>query len=293
MLSFAVLPLIKRAPRTVSLLLNFIAVFLAVFLLLGCYNSANESTFLVRYQIDKRSPFFRTIQASFGKDARTAGLEKVKVRAGYMGVCVDRIPANYNLHNSSLGTVCYPRKNLTATPLYTDLAVHMFNAGSNSSSALNILDLAQRTSVNVIHPYLLMGTIVLTILGFLTQVYCVVPGLPCKAAARAFMLTLAPVLVLVSGMSAVWTHIGVHAAVRLVPAASMGMASVYAGRKAGSMMWFAFAFVLVVCVVEWVGKIAETMGGNDKHEEQSNHPAAARPPYYNYYSDSSSYGTKA
>lgn len=290
MFSIAIFSLCKRLPRTIALLLNFIAVFLAVFLLIGCYNSSNESTFLVRYQIEKQSPFFKNIQSSFKQDARTAGLEKVKVRAGYMGVCIDKIPATYNLMNTSQSSICYPRKNLTGTPLYTDLQVHLFNAGSNSSSSLNILDLAQRTSVNVIHPYLLMGTIVLTILMFLSLLYTVIPGLPFRGQVSMFLLVLGPVLVLISGMSAVWTHIGIHAAKRLVPAASMGMVNVYTGRKAGSMMWFAFAFVLIVCLIIFGLRICEN---DKKDEETADEMPKHRPPYYNnYYSDTSSYGTK-
>jgi len=249
-------------------------------------------------QINSKSSFYETIQSSFKQSSTTTGLEKVKIRAGFMGICIDKIPTTYNLQGTQDTHICYPRKNLTTTSLYQDLSIDLFttNNKNNTSASLNVLQLGELTSVNVIHPYLLMATIVLTIIMFLSLIYVIIPGLPGGNYMSLLLLILIPTLVLISGMSAVWTHIGIHAAHKLVPAASMGMVSVYTGRKAASMMWFGFAFLLVICLILYGLKLKELRNGEDNTLVPDNTSAnkASQPPYHNYYSsDSSSYGTKA
>ncbi|SMN21419.1 similar to Saccharomyces cerevisiae YBR040W FIG1 Integral membrane protein required for efficient mating [Maudiozyma saulgeensis] len=291
----------KRIPRGIALLLNFITIFLTIFLLIGCYNSSQDSTFLVRYQINSKSSFYGSIQSSFKESSSTVGLEKVKIRAGFMGICIDKVPTTYNLQGTQETQICYPRKNLTTTNLYRDLSIDLLTTSSNSSSAsLNVLQLGELTSVNVIHPYLLMATIVLTIIMFLSLIYVIIPGLPGRNYLSLFLLLLSPTLVLISGMSAIWTHIGIHAAHKLVPAASMGMVSVYTGRKAASMMWFGFAFLMTICLILYGLKLKELRNGEDDtlvpdyNTNNSNNSKNSQPSYHNYYySDSSSYGTKA
>lgn len=287
----AIWAITKRIPRGIALIFNFITIFLTIFLLLGCYNTSNNSTFLVRYQLNKSSPFYESIQASFSESTTTKGLEKVKIRSGYMGVCISNIPTNYSEKSSSKTSICYPRKNLTSTGLYSDLNVQLFNTASNSSSSLNILELAELTSVNVIHPYILMATIILTIIMFLCLVYVVIPGLPLKYQLNYFLLVLSSVLVLLSGMSAVWTHIGIHASSKLVPAASMNIVDVYTGRKAASMMWFGFSFLLIVCLILWSIKFRETRNNETMVNVQNTKPTMPYQQHY-YSSDSSSYATK-
>lgn len=291
----------KRIPRGIALILNFITIFLTIFLLIGCYNKSQDSTFLVRYQIDSKSALYPMIQTSFKSKATTTGLEKVKVRAGFMGICIDKVPTAYNLQGTQQTQICYPRKNLTSTNIYHDLSVKLYTADDNSTSTgkaatLNVLQLGELTSVNVIHPYLLMGTIILTIIMFLCLIYVIIPGLPGHAYMSLFLLLLSPTLVLISGMSAVWTHIGIHAAHRLVPAASMGMVSVYTGKKAASMMWFGFAFLLIICIILYAQKFKQLRNGVIDEEIQTTKDISKNkttPPYHNYYySDSSSFGTK-
>lgn len=291
----------KKIPRGIALILNFITIFLTIFLLIGCYNKSQDSTFLVRYQIDSKSALYPMIQSSFKNKATTTGLEKVKVRAGFMGICIDNVPTAYNLQGTQQTHIYYPRKNLTSTNIYSDLSVKLYTTNSNSTSSgnaatLNVLQLGELTSVNVIHPYLLMGTIILTIIMFLCLIYVIIPGLPGHTYMSLFLLLLSPTLVLISGMSAIWTHIGIHAARRLVPAASMGMVTVHTGKKAASMMWFGFAFLLIICMILYGQKLKQLRNGGIEEDSPSANDILKNkttPPYHNYYySDSSSFGTK-
>lgn len=278
---------LRRIPRGIALLFNFIIIFLTIFLLVGCYNLSNDNTYLVRYEVDKASPFFDVIKTSFASQSRTEGLEKVKIRSGYMGICVEKVPTTYNLQNEELTSYCYPRKNLTGTPLFNDMSIQLFNTNSKNSSnpiQLNILQLAQLTSVNVVHPYILMATIILTLIQFLTILYQILPYLPYKNQLNKFLLLLSPVLVLVWGMGAIWMHVGIHASSRLVPAASMGIINVYTGHKAASMAWFSFAFLLVECIILWAIHVRDL---RDLNEEATVNVTNSYPQNY-YYSDSSS-----
>lgn len=306
--------LAKRTPKFIAILLNFIAIFLTIFLLVGCYNEQNNSTFLVKYQFNKDSSFYPVITNSFKNSGnnKTVGLEDIIIRAGYMGVCIDDVPENYNLQNQHLTTVCYPRKNITNVPLFNDLIIQMSeskstNSTSKSSSSianLNILKLAQITSVNVAHPYILMATIILTIIQFITLSYTLVPGLPFKYPITKFNLILSLVLTLIWGMGATWGHIAVHAAVKFIPEASMQMIKVRKGKKAASMSWFAFAFfVIISCFLlfkEWqanrdvglttTGKTTNTKRQNKKDEYDIDNDTGYN--YHYYSSDGSSFATK-
>ncbi|EJS44821.1 fig1p [Saccharomyces arboricola H-6] len=281
----------KRMPRIFALIFNLVSIFLLVFLLVGCYNHSNESTFLVKYTFNDNSPFYSIIEKSYEKSNTTLGLEDVTIRSGYMGVCIDNIPSQYSAYNNMTtfsNTICYPRKDLSSVPLYKDLEIQISNiasSGSKSQSSviLNILKLAQITSVNVVHPYVLMTAIILTILMFLFILYVTVPKLPFKLVVNRFLLFLSPIIVLIWGIGAMWTHVGINASYRLVPSASMNIITVKKGKKAATMAWFSFAFVLLDSSILWLIFLRDR---KSLKEEIDNVPCAQN--RYNYSSSDSS-----
>lgn len=254
---------IKRMPRIFALCFNIIVVFLTIFLLVGCYNETSLSTFLVTYKFEKSSPFYAVIESSF-KDTTVRsnvslkGLENVKIKSGYMGVCLLDLPKGYV---EDLTTICYPRKDLLNTSLYSDLSIELFNMPSpdNSSSSsqksvpikLNILQLGQLTSVEIIHPYILMATVVLSCVMFLLIVYVTLPKIPKKNMVSQFLLLWSSALTLLWGFGTMWTHVGINASSEMVSAASMGIVQSKKGKKAAIMSWCAFAFLLIDCLIIW------------------------------------------
>ena len=286
----------KRMPRIFALAFNLISIFLLIFLLIGCYNPSNQSTFLVKYKFDDNSPFYTIIEKSYEKSNTTLGLEEVIIRSGYMGVCIDNIPSQYSSYNNMTtfsNSICYARKNLSSVPLYRDLEIQLSNIASSSSKTqssvvLNILKLAQLTSVNVIHPYVLMATVILTILMFLFILYVTVPKLPFKLAVNKFLLLLSSTIVLTWGIGAMWTHVGINASYRLVPSSSMNIITVNKGKKAAVMAWFSFAFLLLDSVVLWLIFLRDRKSLKD---EIDNVPCAQNR-YNNYSSDSSTLHSK-
>lgn len=250
---------LKRIPKVISLILNLVTIFLTIFLLVGCSNISNDSTFLVRYRFNKGSSFYGVIQNSFNQTNGTtqmAGLEKVSITSGYMGVCITNIPKNYD---KGVKSICYPRKDLTNTPLYNDLSIELFNVPISDKKSdqkqlpidLNILQLAETTSRYVVHPYILMVTVILTILMFLMLIYSMIPVLPFKYWVLRATLCLSAFLVLFWGIGAMWTHVGVLACSKLIPSASMGILTIHRGLKSGAMSWVSFAFLLVQLGILW------------------------------------------
>lgn len=291
---------LRKSPKFIIIILNFITIFLTFFLLTGCYNEQNKSTFLVKYQFNKESSFYPIIKQSYdnAKGNKTQGLENIEIRSGYMGICIDSIPKNYNLENQSLGSVCYSRKNITNISLYNDLMIEIsgINSSKNLSTSvqrtnLNILKLAELTSVNIIHPYILGATIILSLIQFLLLSYLIVPGVPFKNYINKLILILSIVTTLLWGIGATWTHIAVHSAFDFIPEASMHIIKVKKGKKAASMSWFSFSFLLVISSI-----LFASGWKNSQNSENDNTHGDDKENIYNYHysssSDSSSFGTK-
>ncbi|QLQ80400.1 hypothetical protein HG537_0D04010 [Torulaspora globosa] len=254
---------VKRMPRIFALCFNMIVIFLTIFLLLGCYNESSLSTFLVSYKFEQSSPFYSVIKSSFqgangGSNSSLSGLETVRVKSGYMGVCLLNLPKQYD----GSTTICYPRKNLFNTTIYSDLSIELFNLptsnGTSSSSSqknvpikLNILQLGQLTSVEIIHPYILMATIVLSCVMFLLIIYVTLPKVPKKSLVNRLLLIWSSVLTLLWGFGTMWTHVGINASAEMVSAASMGIIHSTKGKKAAALSWSAFAFLLIDCLIIW------------------------------------------
>lgn len=281
-------------PRIFALSFNVIAVFLTAFLLIGCYNETSLSTFLVSYKFEKNSPFYSVIKSSFNSttvrsNVSLSGLENVEIKSGYMGVCLLNLPKDYD---SDSQRICYPRKNLFNTTVYSDLSIEMFNlpstnnSGSNSQNnvpiKLNILQLGQLTSVEIIHPYILMATVVLSCAMFLLIIYVTLPKLPKKQFMTRVLLAWSPVLTLLWGFGTMWTHVGINATSELAPAASMGIIKAKRGKKAATMSWCAFAFLLLDCLIIWALYFRDRKKLSDEIDK-----IKASNSYDKYHSDSS------
>lgn len=281
-------------PRIFALSFNVIAVFLTAFLLIGCYNETSLSTFLVSYKFEKSSPFYSVIKSSFNSttvrsNVSLSGLENVEIKSGYMGVCLLNLPKDYD---SDSQRICYPRKNLFNTTVYSDLSIEMFNlpstnnSGSNSQNnvpiKLNILQLGQLTSVEIIHPYILMATVVLSCAMFLLIIYVTLPKLPKKQFMTRVLLAWSPVLTLLWGFGTMWTHVGINATSELAQAASMGIIKAKRGKKAATMSWCAFAFLLLDCLIIWALYFRDRKKLSDEIDK-----IKASNSYDKYYSDSS------
>ncbi|CDR43605.1 CYFA0S12e02476g1_1 [Cyberlindnera fabianii] len=237
MLSVAWLAL-KRMPRIMCLVFLFITIFLLAFLLLGCTqeSSVYSSTFLIRYSFNKSSSIFPLIEKSFTSKNLT-GYEDMIVRTGYLGLCVD----------VGDDITCTGRKDFSV--LNSISAVNVYTVNSNTSSTtLDLIALAADFTDDIVHPYVLIATIVLSIVQFLALFYVVIPSLPAKHIITKFNLILAPVLALLWGFGSMWTHVAADAGQSLVEKASMGIVQAHIGKKAAALTWTPFTFLLIVAL---------------------------------------------
>ncbi|SCU91608.1 LAFA_0F04764g1_1 [Lachancea sp. 'fantastica'] len=246
----------KKMPRFFAMACDLIAILMLIFLLVGANNSSQVSTYLTSFRFSSKSPLYDIISTSFDAQNTTTGLQQVHVLAGYMGICVTGLPKAY----AGDSTLCYNRKSVSSETLYQDLGVKVFNirtpdtkstANFTATMDLNILQLAQDSSVKIIHPYVLMAVIVLALLMFCATLCATVPKLPGKSYVNVFLLILSPVLTLLWGLGAMWTDVAIRAGKNYVPHASMGILKVETGTKASALAWAAFAFFIVNCLILW------------------------------------------
>lgn len=252
---------LKRMPKILTLLLNFIAIFVSIFLLVGCSNTSNISTFNTSFSFNEDSPFYSVIKASFHDHEKLGGLENVVVKSGYLGVCLTNIPKTYFKNNAT--EICYHRINIKNSPIYDDISIALTKqtttiTNQNStkttseSSQLNILELARISTTEIIHPYILIATIVLICFLFVFLIYICVPfNLPCKFYLHKIVLCWVTTLLLLWTVGATWKHVGVHATKKLIPSSSMGMIKVHKGLKSSAMAWFCFSALLIEACLIW------------------------------------------
>ncbi|AGO13506.1 AaceriACL175Wp [[Ashbya] aceris (nom. inval.)] len=287
-----VLFIAKRTPRLFALTFNAIAILLAVFLLLGCYNSQQQSTFLSRLQFNPQSPLYSVIEKSLHEHTNITGLEKLRIKVGYLGVCISNLPDSY-----PGGSVqCFGRKNITGTPLHDALDIRVFNiptaANSSSHADLNILGLAHAAAADVVHPYIFMVSVILTILMFCVLLYVTIPMLPCKRPLNLALLGLSPLVVVFLAFGSMWTNVACNAASAFIPQASMGVIKVYRGRKATAMVWSCFVFVLLDCIIIWAIYFRD-QARDKKSRNQTDYERYAHSDYAKYsQSDRSTLGNK-
>lgn len=225
----------KRMPRIIMLILLLISVFLLAFLLLGCSSKASNysSIYMIRYQFNKSSALYPLIKSTY-KNKNLTNYENLKVTSGYLGICVhldDDITCTSKSDLSQFGS--------TSIPLYT--------SGSNSSTTnMDLISLGSEFSNNINHPYILIASLILTLILLLSLLYIVIPGLPYKQMVNKINLILSPVITLLWGLGAMWTHVAQHAGKQPVESASMNIIMAHIGKKAEAMTWTPFSFLCIV-----------------------------------------------
>lgn len=265
---------LKRTPRVIALVLNFLSALFTFLLVTGCHKVSHRSTYLTKYYFNKSSPFFHSIKKSFEMNKINSGLEDVRILAGYLGVCVSNLPSTF----SKEPVVCFGRKSLTNNTLHHALNVKIINNPINSTIAqsidLNMLDLARVEVSELIHPYLLAASAVLTTLIFFTVLYVIIPKLPAKRTLNIVQLGLSSLLTLLFSLGTIWTHATNNAAMRFIPQASMGLIKTHKGRRASAMTWFTFIFIASNCAILWFLHFRDMKDVKEEPEQ----------PIYNKYS---------
>lgn len=226
---------LRKLPRASIILFLIITTFLLSFLLLGCSKTSStySSVYLISYKYNSSSSFYSLIESAYNKKNLT-GYEDMEVRANYLSICV--------IINDD--ETCTSRGDLSQ---YTGLTkVNIYSQTSNSSTSLDLVNLASDFSNEVVHPYVLITTLILTLTLMLCIFYLIVPGLPKKSLINKFNLVLSLTLVLLWGLGAMWSHVAANSGQLLVENSSMGIIAASVGKRAAAMTWAAFAFLTIV-----------------------------------------------
>ncbi|ODQ83048.1 hypothetical protein BABINDRAFT_5919 [Babjeviella inositovora NRRL Y-12698] len=182
---------IRKLPRLFIALLLFISIFLLTFLLFGgtSESSVYFNSYLIEYRFNPDASVFGLIQDTYTKKDLKE-LLSMKVRAGYLGICVD-------LNGT---TLCAPRGNLTAFDKYSGIS--SFKTGNNSTlpSALSLVELAGLFSNRIVHPYILIATDILTAFSFIFILWSMFPFLPANNLSKKILLVISPTIALLWGL---------------------------------------------------------------------------------------------
>ncbi|KAH3679428.1 hypothetical protein WICMUC_000973 [Wickerhamomyces mucosus] len=247
---------IRKAPKVLVLILLFISVFILSFLLLGGYETSDtySSIFLIKYQFNQSNPIYPLIQNSFSNSNTTSeSYDEITVKANYLYVCLG---LNETINCQSRSNI-YNYQNLTNVQLYTA-------SSSTSSNSINPIQIAAEFTNGVIHPYLLILTIILAIILFLTILYNGIPGMPFKYHLTKFNIGLSLISTLISGLTSIWGHIASKSGKELVEMASMNIIEAHIGKKAAALHWTPFSFLCIVSIgliisyIKQVDEIIET-----------------------------------
>lgn len=232
-----IMNLFKRTPNMLTMIFLFISIFLLSFLILGCFkvDSTYSSIYLIKYQFNQSNPMYPLISKSFTESNFTVSYDKLAIKANYAYVCMQ--------FNSTLN--CQSRTNVLQ---YKDLTeVQLYTTSSSSApNTINPIVLASKFATDIIHPYLLIITIILSIALFLIVLYSNIPSLPHKTKVTKINLSLSLILTLFAGLTAIWGHIASKSGKELVEIASMNIIEAHIGRKAQALHWTPFAFFMMV-----------------------------------------------
>ncbi|KAH3666298.1 hypothetical protein OGAPHI_004487 [Ogataea philodendri] len=252
--------LLRKGPKIGMILILFVNVFLLAFLLVGCTTSESRysDVYLLQYEFNQSSSMFPLIESAYEK-TNSKSMSKMKVRVGYKGICVE---ANgTNSCSTSLGSTDYKS---------TYPGVSLYNTGSNSTTtSMNLVDIAVQYNAKVSEPFVLMASLVLTLLLLVSLVYGSIPFLPWKHVCSYTSFSLSAILCILWGIGAMWAHVAANAGAKLSATSSMTIVAATIGSRAAAMIWCSFSFYIVALFGTIFGLVAEIRRRRDLFEKDS------------------------
>lgn len=233
MISFSLFFLLKRAPRIFIIIFLFIAAVLQCYLLLGCTLESGiySSVYSVEFEFNTTSSMFPLISQAYKEQNHTDYLS-MKVRSNYLGVCIEN------------GDTIQCESHSTKAKLSNITGVSFFS--SNGNSSINLIDIGFDFSENVIKPYVLIITLVVTLFLMLVIFYCIVPCFPGRIMVKKASVVILIVDCLLSCISSIWYQICVKSTSYLIDPSSMYIVDTKIGKKAQLMTWTSFSFITIV-----------------------------------------------
>ncbi len=232
--------LIKKLYPVLIPLTLLINVILLIFLLFGSTSTSGiySDTYLVKYSFNTSSPIFEQIKHAYASSNTTIDVSKLEVTASYLGIC-----ASSGKHDKT----CVSRTKTSNLSAFQGLQIYSDNSTSLTAS-LDLVAMASKFSNKIVHPYVLMVTIVFSFILFLSTIILLLLSFfsaKLKLVLTKLSLVLSFVLVLLWGIGAFWSHVAIDTSNNLMSLSSLSVINSYKGTQSQAMSWSAFTFFLI------------------------------------------------
>ncbi|KAK9239864.1 Ca2+ regulator and membrane fusion protein Fig1-domain-containing protein [Lipomyces kononenkoae] len=213
-----------RLLRGLIVVYFFITIFLLLFSVLGSSGSASaySSVYAVKFSVISSSN------------------QTISVQSGYYGLCA----------TSNVTITCTSLTNITALNSYQSVK-------TSSGTTVDLLSLAKLVSQQIIHPTLILSSLVFVAMAFLAACARMVIEDPESWYASILNSTTLWSCILATilwGMGISWSHVSANALALVLDNVTSEAISATLGKKMDAMGWAAFAFLLqstaaiVICV---------------------------------------------
>jgi hypothetical protein len=232
---FSMFKFLLKIPRIFGVIFLFIASCLLCFLLLGCVDDSSpvfSDVYLVRYQYNSNSSFFPVIENGYKNSNSSSNYANMEIRSGFLAICA--------VNGDELS--CTSRNNLTSLAPFKNLNVYN-GTSDNVYGSFDPVVLASVFSNNIVNPYCLITTLLLTVMTMIGTTCHGLPVMPHRSGVHQITVILGLLAWSVWTAGAMWIQIASNAASQIVPDASLGILQANVGSRAEAMTWTSFVFL--------------------------------------------------
>ncbi|OUM52339.1 hypothetical protein BVG19_g1520 [[Candida] boidinii] len=235
--------LMKKWDKVLTITLSFVTLVIFSFLLVGCTKdtSSYSEVYLVEIGFNEQSVMYDSISTAYDLNNSTEDLSSMKVRVGYLGLCVE--------FNDDL--ICDYSKNTETFDNYPSIS--LYDSSSNKTTAsLDLIKLSKELNQKIASPDILIIALSLNLLIFLNQFYLVIPFMPYKYYSIIFGISACTANVIIWGCGAISGHVISDSVSKLISISSLYILDGSVGKRFKIMSWFCFAALAVIGIVDGI-----------------------------------------
>lgn len=231
--------IISKGVILLTMIIQFVTTVLLAFLLLGCIDASSNysNVYLFNYKFNSSSSLYQhltldsnstsTNSTSTASSFLDSDLSKISVKVGYMALCISADDFQQ----------CSSYVDLQSIP---QLTISFFE------TKFNLLDIAQTFHTFIVHPRLLMASMIFTLAILIILCYLVLPICFGTLTIKRIGLLLSFTNMMLWGLGTMLQHQLVIATTKLLTGASFEVVEVGRGQRAETMTWVSFSFLIVV-----------------------------------------------
>lgn len=230
--------IISKGVILLTIIIQFTATVLLVFLLLGCVDTSSSysNVYLFNYKFNSSSLLYQHLTLDLNSTNSTtstttsildADLSTISVKVGYLAFCISSEELEQCISNANLANI--PQMSVTFLETKFDL-----------------LNIAQTFHNSIVHSHLLMASVILTLTILVILCYLILPVSFGAVVVKKIGLVLTFINMILWGLGSMLQHQLVNATTKLISGVSFEIVEVGRGQRAETMTWVAFSFLIVV-----------------------------------------------